>query len=149
MWIHAHQTGMVFLALPCTRPILVRGRRRDTTGPGRGPIRMDRVLLRIVATVVIVGALACGRETPLSPLPPAGQPLATNQTIATNATVRYVGLEGGCWALQTSVGTYSPTLLPQQFHIDGLPVYVVAHGSSASDICMIAPLVSLDTIRTP
>jgi hypothetical protein len=110
---------------------------------------MNSTMVRLIAVPLVAAGLACGRETAqLGPLSPAGPPLASNQTIATNATVRYVGLEGGCWALETAGGTYSPTSLPTQFRSDGLAVYVVAHGSPSADVCMIAPLVSLDTIRT-
>ena len=76
---------------------------------------MNSTMVRLIAVPLVAAGLACGRETAqLGPLSPAGPPLASNQTIATNATVRYVGLEGGCWALETAGGTYSPTSLPTQ-----------------------------------
>ncbi len=106
--------------------------------------------VRFVAVLLATSSLGCGRDNiaPSGPLPPAGPPIASNQVLATNATVRFVSLEGGCWALETAAGTYEPTSLPAPFRTDGLPVYVVARGAPLLSVCQIGPLVTLDTIRT-
>ena len=91
-------------------------------------------------------AAACEGTQPLSAGP--GQALAADQVLATDATVRYVGLEGGCWALITTRGEYQPMSLAPQFRVDGLAVYAVVRGApTAVSACMIAPAVTLDSIR--
>lgn len=73
---------------------------------------------------------------------------AANEVVATNATVRFVDLEGGCWMLETPLGTYEPLGLPAAFRVDGLEVYVVLRRApDAASICQMAPLVTLDSIR--
>jgi len=101
-----------------------------------------------LASVLLVGvALACGGEDLNTG--PAGLPLPVNQVLFTNATVRFVNLEGGCWALETPAGSYEPIGLPAPFRIDGLAVYAVMRGAPGSvSICQMAPLVTLDSIRT-
>ena len=91
-------------------------------------------------------AAACEGHEPLSVGP--GEALAADQVLATNATVRYVGLEGGCWALVTARGEYQPMALASQFRVDGLAVYAVVRGApTAVSVCMIAPAVTVDSIR--
>ena len=98
---------------------------------------MKRTMVRLVPAL-IWAALACGQEKALAP---SGPPLAANQTLATNATIRFVDLEGGCWALVTSAGSYEPIGLPEEFRRDGLAVYAVAHGApDVVSVCQMAPL---------
>ena len=105
---------------------------------------MNASIVRCATVVLVASALSCDQEE----LGPSGPPLTSQQVLATNATVRFVDLEGGCWALQTSTGKYEPIALPAKFRKDGLAVYVVARGApSAVSVCMMAPLVTLDTIR--
>ena len=105
---------------------------------------MKSAVVCLVAVLLVPSALGCGTGE----LAPSGPPLASNQVLASNATVRFVDLEGGCWALETSTGRYEPIGLPQEFRKDGLAVYVVVHGApQAVSICQMAPLVTLDSIR--
>ena len=109
---------------------------------------MNSTIVRAATVILVAYAVACARDIgPSGRLAPSAPPLASNQVLATNATVRFVDLEGGCWALETEAGTYSPTSLPPRFRVSGLAVYIVAHGSPTYDFCMIAPLVWLDSIR--
>jgi hypothetical protein len=81
------------------------------------------------------------------PLRPDGPPLSENQLVPTDATVRFSEIEGGCWALETSKGTYEPLNLPPAYRVHGLRVHVVMRGApNYYSVCMMAPLVSLDTI---
>jgi hypothetical protein len=65
-----------------------------------------------------------------------------------NATVRLIPIEGGCWVLDTPLGRYQPLTMPSTFQIDGLAVYaVVSTAPDYASICMVAPMVTLDTIR--
>lgn len=105
---------------------------------------MTSSLVRLVAVLVVGSAVACGSDE----VAPSGPPLAATQVVAGQATVRFVNLEGGCWALETSAGKYEPIGLPVQFRKDGLAVYAVVRGApQAVTVCMMAPLVTLDTIR--
>ena len=78
-----------------------------------------------------------------------GRTLTSDEVLATNATIRYVGVEGGCWSLVTPQGKYEPAGLAPQFRVDGLAVYAVVRGApTAVSACMIAPSVTVDSIRT-
>jgi hypothetical protein len=97
---------------------------------------------------LLTGALACGSHD----ADPAGatRPLAAGEILAGNATVRFVSIEGGCWALETAIGRYEPVALPAAYRTDGRAVYVVLRAAPpVSTTCMIAPLVVIDTIRAP
>ena len=89
---------------------------------------------------------SCKTSTPTAPKP--GSPLA-DHVLATDAVVRYVPIETGCWVLHTRQGGYEPINLPSQYEVDGLPVHVVIRAQPGwASICMIAPMVSIDSIRT-
>jgi hypothetical protein len=108
-----------------------------------------RPFLVCATAVLFTGALGCAREktAPLGPLPPPGPLLAEGQVLRTSGTVRFVGIEGGCWALETDAGTYQPTSLPSGFQRDGLHVRLVVRGTRLSSFCQIAQVVAVDTIE--
>lgn len=110
---------------------------------------MRRALVRLPTVLVAVLALGCAKSPASTPSArQAGAPLGPGQTVATDAVVRYVGLEGGCWSLDTPQGSYGPAGLPTQYRVDGLPVYVVMRADTGViSLCMMGPLVSLDSIR--
>ena len=98
-----------------------------------------------------VAALLFGcSKPPLGPLQSwrGGPVLDSNQVVSTDATIRFVAIEGGCWALQTAQGDYEPFNLPDAYRLNGLRVHVVLRGARAGSFCMIAPVVSLDSIHT-
>ena len=66
-----------------------------------------------------------------------------------DATVRFAStVEGGCWAIATTNQVYQPVDLPAAFRIDGLAVHVVLSDAPGwASICMIGPLVHVDSIR--
>ena len=92
--------------------------------------------------------LACTK--PLGPLQPwgGGPVLDVNQVVSTNATVRFVAIEGGCWAIQTPNGDYEPADLPERYRVNGLRVHVVLRGARMGSFCMIAPVVTVDSVST-
>jgi len=53
--------------------------------------------------LVLLAAIAVGCGEPVQPRSPVtpGPALSVNQTVRTSATVRFVAVEGGCWALET------------------------------------------------
>ena len=110
---------------------------------------MRRSLGWIGLSLLAVVAVGCERSpTRTSTAGQPGSPLGPNQTVATDATVRYVSLEGGCWVLDTPQGSYSPTGMPAPYQVNGLQVYVVMRGDTGvASICMMGPLVALDSIR--
>jgi len=101
-------------------------------------------------TILAAIALACAERSvePLGPLQSwrGGPVLDTNQTVSTSATVRFVAIEGGCWAIQTPGGDYEGFNLPQQYRVNGLRVQVVLRGTRMGSFCQIAPVVSVDSI---
>jgi hypothetical protein len=98
--------------------------------------------------LALLAAVAAGCQSETAPAP-AAPPLVTDTRITTNATVRFVALEGGCWLLETVDGSYQPVNLPAQYRVDGLRVCVVFKSApSMVSVCMLAPLVSIETIRT-
>ena len=104
---------------------------------------------RALVVPVVAGVFAC-TEPPLGPLQSwrGGPVLDVNQVVSTNATVRFVAIEGGCWAIQTPDGDYEPADLPERYRVNGLRVHVVLRGTRAGSFCMIAPVVTLDSVRT-
>ena len=102
------------------------------------------------ASLFSVAAVVCACSKPLGPLQSwrCGPALEANQTVSTDATVRFVAVEGGCWALQTPGGDYEPANLPQRYRVNGLRVHVVMRGAQVGSYCTIAPVVALDSIGT-
>ena len=107
-----------------------------------------RSFLVSFAFVLMTNSLGCAREKAvLGPLPPAGPFLAEGQVLKTSGTVRFVDIEGGCWALETDSGTYEPTSLPTLFRRDGLRVHLVVQGTRLLSFCQIGQVVTVDTIQ--
>ncbi len=85
----------------------------------------------------LAAAFALGCTSPTAPL-------------GIDATVRFAStVEGGCWSLVTTTQkVYEPVDLPSTFRIDGLKVRVVLSDAAGwATICMIGPLVHIDSIQ--
>jgi hypothetical protein len=106
--------------------------------------------LRAIAGVLVAGLLPACSSSAQSP---TGQtpPLAAGQVLTTDATIRFINLEGGCWAIETAPGErYEPVNLAAGFRTDGLQVHVVLRDApDMAGICMIGPFVSIDRISVP
>jgi hypothetical protein len=102
-----------------------------------------------VPVLLLAGAaLCCESSPPVITASHGGPSLTASQTIATNASVRLSPVENGCWLLDTPQGSFLPVNLPSQYRVRGLPVYVVMRGDTIHmSICMMGPMVSLDSIR--
>ena len=101
----------------------------------------------VVAAAGASLALACETAQP-TPIGPAS-PLRPGQVVSADATVRFVDMEGGCWALDTPQGRYEPLGLPTAYKRDGLRVAVVLRGpDGGATICQMAPLALVDSIHT-
>ena len=95
--------------------------------------------------LVAVLAAACSSEEPSRILDPAPLPPA-DQSIGVDATVEFVSLEGGCWALRTGVGYYEPMGLPVGLRKHGQQVRVwISQAGDVASVCQIAPLVRVDS----
>ena len=99
---------------------------------------------------LLVAALACGgakEADDQANMPTA--PLAPDQVLNTDATVRHLNLEGGCWLLETPTGAkYQPTELTDAFRVDGMTVSVTLKDApDMMSICMVAPLVEVVDIK--
>ena len=108
-----------------------------------------RPLSRLSACL-LVAALACGgakEADDQANMPTA--PLAPDQVLNTDATVRHLNLEGGCWLLETPTGAkYQPTELTDAFRVDGMTVSVTLKDApDMMSICMVAPLVEVVDIK--
>ena len=98
--------------------------------------------------LLVGGALCCESPPAIITAAHAGPSLTPSQTIATNASVRLAPVEVGCWLLDTPEGSFLPVSLPSQYQRQGLAVYVVMRGDTdAASLCMMGPMVSLDSIR--
>ena len=101
---------------------------------------MRLALVRLSTVLIVASALSCA-DAATGPGPFLNSPLATN------ATVRFVDIEGGCWSLDTPQGHYSPIDLPAEFSVDGLAVRVSLRAApDMVSICMMGPLVRIDNI---
>ncbi len=68
-------------------------------------------------------------------------PLAAGAFVLT-AAVRFVDVEGGCWALDTDSVRYEPLGLPAEYRVDGMAVQTVVEPvSDVGTICMLGRLV--------
>jgi|ERR1051325_11273830 hypothetical protein len=105
------------------------------------------LLSRQIPPIPLIGALvlACASHRALGP----GSALGPDQTLSIDATVRFDRtVEGGCWSLATTNGTYEPVDLPSTFRVDGQPVHVALRDAPGwASICMIAPLVHVASIQ--
>ena len=101
-------------------------------------------------SVLLMAAMVLACSKPLGPLQSwrGGPVLDVNQVVSTNATVRFVAIEGGCWAIQTPNGDYEPADLPERYRVNGLRVHVVLRGARMGSFCMIAPVVTVDSVST-
>jgi hypothetical protein len=120
--------------------------------------------MRKAAVVVLVLTLGCGRErepveTPTesnpgalrpSPLPTPvtpGNPTNPIGAFTVDATVEFVGIEGGCWTLKTSSKTYFPLDLPAGFREHGISVRAnVTVQDNVATTCMIGQPVNINSI---
>ena len=118
--------------------------------------------MRVVASGLLVLAVACS-SAPDAPADPAqdtrkllmpkipGNPNGPVNPLppmtAVNATVEFLQLEGGCWALKVGNDYQQPLNLPAEFKQDGLAVRVLVEpAENAASICMIGPIVRIVSI---
>ena len=95
--------------------------------------------------LVAVLTVACRSEEPSRMLDPASLPPA-DRSIGVDATVEFVSLEGGCWALRTDDGYYEPMGLPAELRNNGQRVRAwISQAGEVASVCQIAPIVRVDS----
>ncbi|HEY8176096.1 MAG TPA: hypothetical protein VIF32_10405 [Gemmatimonadaceae bacterium] len=102
-------------------------------------------LALVVLTIAAAGLGSSCKETPVS-----ARDTSAMTEISVNGTVRFVGLEGGFWAVRGDDGvTYDPRGgLAKDFQHDGLRVHLVARElRDAAGIHMVGPIVEVVSIR--
>ena len=74
--------------------------------------------------------------------------LELGRSYSVEATVRFLDIEGGCWALETKqYGRVEPMGLDSSYKKDGLKVNVVLKiRNDVGSICMVGPIVSVEQI---
>jgi predicted small lipoprotein YifL len=77
---------------------------------------MQRLLMSLLlATLTSGGLAACGYKA-------AAPPSDTDRVVLKEATVQYIGIEGGCWILRAQGASYEPAELPKAFRVNGMQV---------------------------
>lgn len=78
---------------------------------------------------------------------PQKQRLRTTPEVA--ATIRFVDIEGGCWAIDTADGRFEATNLPAEFRTDGRRVMVRLQTLplEMTSVCQIGPMMAVASIR--
>jgi hypothetical protein len=74
-------------------------------------------------------------------IPPEFQQLP--DTIAVDATVNLLNVEGGCWVLTVSGTHLEPDNLPADLRVDGLTVHATIASSKMASVCMVGPVVTI------
>lgn len=101
----------------------------------------------LVALVLIAG---CRNPEPTTPDRSETTPeieAPSPGVIGTDAVVRFVNVEGGCWRLDVGSTHYEPLNLPAAFKTDGKPVRVAMRtATDVGSLCMVGTLVYVDSI---
>jgi hypothetical protein len=96
----------------------------------------------VIALALVVPAIACST---VEEIPPA---LVEADTVAVDATVELVSVEGGCWSLTVSGSTrLEPVNLPPDFRVNGLKVRARITPADGASACMVGPLVQIIQIQ--
>ena len=92
------------------------------------------------ATLVLVAAAAFGCTDQQATAPGPG----------VDATIRFLGLEGGCWTITPDDRThYLPLNLASSFKRDGLKVRVdFVQRNDYGSVCQVGPVIEIRTIST-
>lgn len=107
--------------------------------------------LGTAALVLALGTLGCDAGiSPLAPDPESNRVPKTPSALGTNATIVWVGIEGGFWAIRGDDGVlYDPhPTIAAEFRQDGLRVWF--RGTIRKDLAcfhMVGPIVSVTELR--
>lgn len=99
---------------------------------------MRKLTHTLIATVALAGLAACSSSDATGP----------GSLVSADGVVRYVGLEGGFYSLQSIKGKFDPMNLPADYQQDGLQVHFV--GTVRDDMVSVhlyGPILELSDIR--
>jgi hypothetical protein len=93
--------------------------------------------------------LAALLATPIACRDVADPPISDPDAFTVNATVVFVDVEGGCWALDTDASTrFEPDSLPDEFKRSGLRVHATLKLQREwGSYCLVGPVVEVLWIR--
>ena len=128
------------MAAPAARPIGIG----ISIGPPKvepGEMKTPSSLLAplLVASTLVASASACRNVQELPP--EIGE---VPDTLTLDATVEFLNIEFGCWALAvSSTARLEPLDLPDEFRVNGLKVRATVALAEVGSYCMIGPVVRL------
>ena len=103
---------------------------------------MRNHLIASLVAATALSAAACGESTAPNPV---GYPWVVP---GVQGTVRFLDLEGGCWAIEVGGTNYQPLDLSAEFLQDGLAVETAfKERNDMGSTCMIGPIVEVLWIR--
>jgi hypothetical protein len=90
-----------------------------------------------------LGSFACAN------VPAEPRPLESGQSAVVDASVRFLGVEGGCWTIEVAEEVhYLPLNLPEEFRRDGLRIRAELRlRNDYGSTCMVGPVVEVLSIR--
>jgi len=78
----------------------------------------------------------------------AGSCGVTDPDFEGDGIVRFIDVEGGCWAIDSGDQSFEPINLPDDFRLDGLAVVFEADARpDLASICQVGRIVDLDFIQ--
>jgi hypothetical protein len=92
--------------------------------------------------LILIAVAACTADKPGAP-----EMARSGETPGVEGTVRHVGVEGGCWVIETAQGRVQPVDLPESFRVDGMAVRVTLRDApDMMSVCQVGPLKHVDAI---
>ena len=93
----------------------------------------NRIVIRAILLALAILPAACG---------------ITDPDFEDDGVVRFIGVEGGCWAIDVGEVRLEPINLTEEFRVDGLLVHFEAEErTDLASICQIGQIVELKSIR--
>lgn len=98
--------------------------------------------MRWAVIPILIALAACTSHEPGAP-----SLARSGETAEVEGTVRHVGVEGGCWIIETAQGRVQPVDLPERFRVDGLAVRVTLRDApDRMSSCQVGTLKHVDAI---
>ncbi len=86
----------------------------ESSNPQQQSFRLAAIVVGGFLALTLIGGVAYWSTQRSSGLPKGG--------VTLSATVKFIGVEGGCWMLKTKYGLFLAPNLPKEFRVDGLKV---------------------------
>jgi hypothetical protein len=100
------------------------------------------IRVRHAVIPLLIAIAACTADKPGAP-----EAARSGETPEVEGIVRHVGVEGGCWIIETAQGRVQPVDLPERFRVDGLAVRVTLRDApDVMSICQVGTLKHVDAV---